>query len=393
MSGRSRLTAAALAVLALLVAGCGNAAERVRVGLLRDCAGLLASTKDGAVAGAELPLIQRGARLGRDGSTLENAHAGGVSIELVPACTETGRLTQLIAETRWLVETKGADVVIGPLGTSEGALMRKLARKYPDVTFLIGWGLAQEATLRDPQPNVFRFTPDGAQSSAGLGTYAFRQLGWRRAAVVTEGYNAGLELAAGFVAEFCALGGTIVERDYQSLFAPDPAAAAKRHAAKADGVALLSTYSSPVPYLRRYAAAVGGSLGGRLVESGSAVGDPTALSPPGTDMGGVVLGGVISPASSDPELASYVKAFRQAFPGLHPATALFDATLAPYGAMEALARALEQTGGKAGPQLRRTLAHLKVELPVDRYGSTPIDRRSAGSRCSDSGTGRTAHRP
>ena len=298
MSGRSRLGAAALAAFALVAAGCGNAPERVQVGLLRDCAGLLASTKDGAVAGAELPLIRRGA--GLDGSTLENAHVGGVEIELVPACTETGRLTQLIAETRWLVETKGADVVIGPLGTSEGALMRKLARKYPDVTFLIGWGLAQEATLRDPQPNLFRFTPDGAQSSAGLGSYAFRQLGWRRAAVVTEGYNAGLELAAGFVAEFCALGGTIVERDYQSLFSADPAAAAKRHATKADGVALLSTYSSPVPYLRRYAEAVGGPLGGRLVEAGSAVGDPTALTPAGTDTNGVVLGGVISPASSDP---------------------------------------------------------------------------------------------
>ena len=109
----------------------------------------------------------------------------------------------------------------------------------------------------------------------------------------------GLELAAGFVAEFCALGGAIVERDYRAL-RPDPADAAKRHAAKADGVALLSTYSSPVPYLRRYAAAVGGSLGGRLVESGSAVGDPTALGPPGTDMDGVVLGGVISPAHRIP---------------------------------------------------------------------------------------------
>ena len=73
-----------------------------------------------------------------------------------------------------------------------------------------------------------------------------------------------------------------------------------------------------------------------------------------------------------------MKAFRHAFPGLHPATALFDATLAPYGAMEALARALEQTGGKAGPQLRRTLAHLKVELPV---GPVQLDaNRQAISR-------------
>ena len=364
MSGPSGLGAAVLAMLVLVAAGCGSSPERVQVGLLRECSGLLAATKDGAVAGAQLPLLRRGARLRRDGSRLENARVGGVEIELVPACTETGRLTQLIAETRWLVEAKGADVVIGPLGTSEGALMRTLARKYPDVTFLIGWGLAQEATLRDPLPNLFRFTPDGAQDSAGLGSYAFRELGWRKAAVVTEGYNAGFELAAGFVAEFCALGGRIVERDYESMFSPDPAAAAKRHAAKADGVALLSTYSSPVPYLRRYAAAVGGPLGGRLVESGSAVGDPTALKPPGADMTGVVLGGVISPASSDPELTTYVQAFRRAFPALHPATALFDATTAPYGAMEALARALEQTRGKGGPELRSTLSGLELELPT-----------------------------
>jgi len=367
MSGRRHLGRAVLSVvaLALVAAGCGDQHERLRVGLLRDCAGLLASTKDGAVAGAELPLVRRGARLGGDGRTLESARVAGVDIELVPACTETGRLTQLIAETRWLVETQGVEVVIGPLGTSEGALMRKLARKYPDVTFLIGWGTAQEATLRDPQPNLFRLTPDGAQTTAGLGSYAFRQLGWRKAAVVTEGYNAGLELAAGFVAEFCALGGTVVERDYQSLFAPDPAAAAKRHAASADGVALFSTYSSPVPYVRRYASAVGGSLRGRLVGSGSAFGDPTALTPPtGTNMTGIVLGGVISPASSDRELGSYVHSFRQSFPRLHPATALFDATLAPYGAMEALARAVETTGGADGVELRKAIAGLELDLPT-----------------------------
>ena len=101
-----------------------------------------------------------------------------------------------------------------------------------------------------------------------------------------------------------------------------------------------------------------------------------------------MLGGVISPASSDPELASYVKAFRQAFPGLHPATALFDATLAPYGAMEALARALEQTGGTVGPELRRTLAHLEgsscpagpVRLDANRQAISRITLQRLGHR-------------
>ena len=118
MSGRS--LAAVLAALALAgSAGCGDDAEPLRVGLLRDCSGLLGSTKDGAVAGAELPLIQRGAQLHREGE-LANARIGNVKIELVPACTEVTQLSQLIAETRWLVETKHAEVVIGPLGTGKG---------------------------------------------------------------------------------------------------------------------------------------------------------------------------------------------------------------------------------------------------------------------------------
>jgi len=386
MSGRS--LAAALSALALaVVAGCGDDGQTLRIGLLRDCSGLLGATKDGAVAGAELPLIQRGARLRREGG-LAGARIGNVKIELVPACTEVAQLSRLIAETRWLVETKGAEVVIGPLGTSEGPLMRRLARKYPDVTFLVGWGAAQETTLSDPQPNLFRLTPDGAQSTAGLGSYAFKQLGWRRAAVVTEGYSAGFELAAGFVAEFCALGGTIVERDYQSLFMPDPTAAARRHARSADGVALLSSYSSPAAFVTRYRAAVGRDLSRRLVESGSAFGDPAALAPPGVDTTGVVLGGVTSFASPDPKLAAYTQAFRAAFPDLHPSTALFDATLAPYGAMEALAKAVEKTGGANGAKLREAIAGLELDLPT---GPVHLDRnRQAVARIA---LQRIGHRP
>ena len=190
------------------------------------------------------------------------------------------RFPRLIAETRWLVESEGADVVVGPLGTPEGAMMRRIAAKYPDVTFLVGTGGAQETTLRDPQPNLFRFTPDGAQSVAGLATYAFEKLGWRRAVVVAEGYPGGWEVAAGFVAEFCSLGGAIVERDFQSLlFTPDPAAAAMRHAGSADGVALFATAAHPSPYLARYAAAVGEGLDTRLVVSGPPFFDQVEPSP------------------------------------------------------------------------------------------------------------------
>ena len=88
------------------------------------------------------------------------------------------------------------------------------------MTFLASEMGSQETTLRDPPPNLFRFAPTGAQTTAGLGTYAYRDLGWRRAVVVAEDWYPGWESAAGFVAEFCALGGDVVERDWYSLFVP-----------------------------------------------------------------------------------------------------------------------------------------------------------------------------
>ena len=77
-------------------------------------------------------------------------------------------------------------MVIGPVGEPEGVLVRRLAARYPDVTFVLGASSAQEATLSDPQPNVFRFVADGAQSTAGLAAYAYRDLGWRRAGLVMD---------------------------------------------------------------------------------------------------------------------------------------------------------------------------------------------------------------
>ena len=71
-------------------------------------------------------------------------------------------------------------------------MFRDLARRFPDVTFLASEMGAQETTLRDPPPNYFRFAPTGAQTTAGLGTYAYRDLGWRRAVIAAEDWYPGL---------------------------------------------------------------------------------------------------------------------------------------------------------------------------------------------------------
>ena len=214
MSRRRASSLACLALVAALAAGCGDEREVVRVGVLVDCTGLIAASHDMSLAGAALPLLERGGHLARGG--LENGAAGAVvgnrELELIPACTELTYTHLMIAATRRLIEEQHVDVVLGPVGTPEGVVFRDLAAHYPNVTFMSGAALAQQETLRDPQANLFRFTFDGPQSVAGLGAYAYDVLGWRRAVVVAEPYDEGWERVAGFVTEFCALGGKIVER-------------------------------------------------------------------------------------------------------------------------------------------------------------------------------------
>src|SRR5262245_61324815 len=161
------------AVLALLAAaslvlplGCGGDDDPLKVGVLVDCSGLLEAFGDSELAGAELPIEQR------DGT------AGGRPVELVKGCTEVSSLTLTIARVRSLIEEDGVDVVVGPVGEPEGVVMRRLASRYPDVTFILTASAAQESTMRDSQPNVFRFVADAAQSAAGLANYAYRELGW-----------------------------------------------------------------------------------------------------------------------------------------------------------------------------------------------------------------------
>jgi Periplasmic binding protein len=186
MSDLSLRVAAGIAAicLALSLVACGEEQDPVRVGVLTECVGPFEASKETMLAAAALPFLERGARLQGDGPMdgLDAARVGGRPIELLVGCTIQSDQVRQIVETRRLIEDEGADVIIGPVGEAEGVLVRRLAERYPDVTFILGISAAQETTLHDSQPNVFRFVADGAQSAAGLATHAFRDLGWRRAA-------------------------------------------------------------------------------------------------------------------------------------------------------------------------------------------------------------------
>jgi branched-chain amino acid transport system substrate-binding protein len=366
---------AAAACLALVSAGCGEQEPPVRVAMLTECIGPFEAHKESMLAAAQLPFIERGARLRGEGpaSGLEGASFGGRPVEMLVGCTVTSNLSGLIIEVRRLIESKGADVVIGPVGDTEGIIARRLAARYPNVTFVLGASGAQATTLSDPQPNVFRFVADGAQKTAGLAAHAYTDLGWRRAALVMDPLPHSWEQAAGFVAEFCALGGTVVSRDLALGGAAADRALAARLSRRVDGTMLISTFTNLGRFLRAYDRGTA-ALPRRLVLTGFAFAQPGGLSPRGIDLSGVVLGGDLPLHSERPQWRRQQRAYARAFPQLPANSAHGPLEFAPYMAAEALARALEGVDGdlgRDGRRLRAALSRVAFDGPA---GPVRLDR-------------------
>jgi branched-chain amino acid transport system substrate-binding protein len=371
----------AVTSLAVAAAGCSGGQQSVRIGLLTDCRGLFSGYEDEMLAGAELPLLRRGARLtnGKPSGGVSEAGVAGRDLELVRGCTEESEHTILVEETRRLVELESVDAVIGAIGESDSIVFRELARKYPEVIFIPAWSGAQELTLRHPAANVYRFDTDEAQDVAGLAGYAYRELGWRRAAVVTDGTATGWLEEAGFVAEFCALGGNVTARFTApiDLGSPDVIHALRA----ADGVAALvfgGLFMAP-EFLPALARALG-SPETRIVVGTYVLEDSNTLVPIARPLAGVVGASSIPPANATPAMRSHRTAFSKAFPGLPPGYAETPIVLAFHDAMEGLLRGLEASDGDLSDgrqRLREELARVRFDLPS---GPVHLDRNHQAVR-------------
>ena len=319
------------------------------------------------LAGAELPLLERGARLtnGQPSGGVSDAQVAGRDVELIRGCTEQTEHTILVEEVRRLVEVEGVDAVVGGGGESDSLVMREVARKYPEVIFIPTWSGAQGLTLRHPAANVYRFDTDEAQDVAGLGSYAYRKLGWRRAAVVADASPVGWHEEAAFVAEFCAHGGDVTARFTAPIDLGDPKVANALR--DADGVAVLTFGGLVVPadFLPKLARLLG-SPRTRLVAGTYVLEDSDTIVPIEGPPAGVVGASSIPPANATPAMHAQRREFTRAFPGLPPSDAETPIVLAFNDAMEGLLRGLEAANGDLSDgrqRLRQELARVRFDAP------------------------------
>jgi len=359
MRAKGALALAVALAFATVAAGCGGSGVRpFRIGILSDCFGPFGGAHELNLADAQVPLIELGAKpRGRKPSSgITSVDVAGRRIELLVGCVAGSE--DVIPEARRLVEEEGARALVGPVTPEQGMALRQYARLQPNVAFLIQPTAAPELTLDDPARNVFRFAPDAAQTSAGLGSYAYRQLGWRRAAVVADDVPYGWAESAGFIAEFCALGGRIVARHWIT-FGTDPGAAAAHVPGSADGVYLGAAVSPMKRFLDRYAARHG--IEGKVVSNVALFGDPTVI----PTAGGVVVGG--SPSFDPiPAQRTFAAALTKAFPAIPAASAINSLSIPFATGVEAAIAALRRAHGADGRSFLSALARVQIDSPMGR---------------------------
>lgn len=377
MPGRPTLlvAAAAVVVLAASVAGCRSDDQVVRIGVLTDCQGALRGLGDAELSGAELPFLRRGAELAGTSPSggVSAVEVGGRRVEFVQGCQETAEHTVYIEEARRLLEKEHVDVVVG--GAS--IVARELARRYPRAVFVSTFWDEQEITMRRPTANLFRFSPDYAQREAGLGAYAYHQLGWRRAAVVAGDANPGWAGAAAFTAEFCALGGRVVATVYRSPYTGTPDPVARALAAHPDGVAtFLEFLDDPGTILGSLASKLHDPR--RLLVWSTNLEDQALLETLRRSLDGVVGTSWLPSSPPSAVLRDYRRRWRAAFPGLPAGTEDWSPVIGYHNALEATLTALERVhSANVGAGLIAELRRARLDLPG---GSVTLDRNRQAVR-------------
>jgi branched-chain amino acid transport system substrate-binding protein len=375
---RRLLATAALGLLAVTACTSNSTSTTtsnvIKIGILSDCLGDFGSFYNDDIGGALSVLAahyggKASGALPKDGMT--GAKIAGKDIQIVGFGCSDSTASKAIEETRRLVEQLGADILIGPLSGDEGIAVANYAKtNQPNKTFINGIAGAQEATLKVQAPNFFRFNPDGAQWSAGLGSYAYNKLGWRTAVTIGDDYAFPYTSLAGFIAEFCAVGGNVTKRVWPPLGTTDYSSFVAQIPTNVDGLFVGVGGAGLITFLKQYQQA-NGKLNSNKVMGNLFWIDPQLLAAIGTPMVGAVAANMIAADDTSAQTKAYVQEL-----SVYPATQKDAAsvfTLGYWNAMTALGMALTSVNGDiSGNQkaLQAALAKVVIDGP---YGKVSLD--------------------
>lgn len=275
-----------------------------------------------------------------------------------------------LARARKLIEQDNVDIIVGPLSGGEGIALRDYSRTLTGKTIVNGSSGAADTTLRDPSPNFFRFSTEGTQWMAGLGTYAYKEMDAKHVALVAADYSFPYAQVFGFMHEFCALGGAVTKlwsplntTDFSSIITQIPE--------DAQAVLLIQGGTDALAFLTQYAEA-GGDL---PIIGGSITADQTLLSARGPHqrfMEGMVAAGPIADLNDDPNWTAFVEQYRKRWPDGFDSPSIHAVNY--YTNLQAVLLALEEVGGDlSNNQAAFQAALAKAEFTNPTGASVKLD--------------------
>jgi len=281
----------------LLLAGSAGAQDTLKIGVLATFEGPFAVLGEDSLRGANMAFKEY------------NMMAGGKKLKIITGSSDATPEAAIKA-ARKLVEQDKVDILIGPLSGDEGIAMRDYAKTQPQTTFINGVSAAEPTTLIDPAPNFFRFTTNGVQWMAGLGTYAYETKGYKKVVTIGEDYSYPYTQVKGFMIEFCKAGGRVVDKFWTPLGTKDYSSIVAKIPDDVDAIYVALGGADAINFLTQYEQA-GGS---KPLIGGSITVDQSVLSAKGKRRDyliGTPSAGPLADDWDDPKWKAFVAAYAQ----------------------------------------------------------------------------------
>lgn len=299
-----------------------------------------------------------------------NNMAGGRKIEFIRE-SSNAQADVALARARKLIEQDNVDIIVGPLSGAEGIALRDYSRTLTGKTIVNGSSGASDTTLRNPSPNFFRFSTDGAQWMAGLGNHVAKTMKVEEVAVVAGDYAFPYAQVFGFSIEYCGAGGKATylwsplgTTDFSSIIAriPKTAGALLVVHGGTDGLAFMTQYAQ-----------AGGSL---PLIGGSIMADQTMMSARGPHrklLTGMISSGPIADIHDDPVWNEFVDRYKKRWgkegfesPSIHGVNYATN--------LQAVLKALDQVNGDLSNNQQAFQAALsKVEFKNPMGANVKLD--------------------
>ena len=340
-----------LSMLAMLTAAPARAqapAGPVKIGVLAPLTGVFASFARDIVDGAQLYSDETGARL------------GGRKLELVVEDYQV-RPDVAVTKIRKLAEQDKVQAVVGIVLSAAAVAVKDYVNAQKLPLLISGFAVAEGLTLQ-PNPYVFRITYTGNMTGGPIGTWSYKSLKARRAALIASDSVGPLEIILAWARAFEEAGGKVVQEVYAPLGTADFAPYVAQLRRDVDVIGVQTVGADGVRFVKQWREY---GMQGKIPLVDAAVGfSDLSLLPASGD---AAVGGYNSQpyqyTLDTPRNKKFVQAFRAKFKRDPGAPAAFT-----YTALAAIDQAARAVGGHVEdtPKFLEALRKMDLEAPQGR---------------------------